>query len=130
MSVGSANARVFVLSSCLKSGPRIANDSAVSSAGLSLTVHSKHKKDPLGASVRGGSQQRKWKTRGQLSQHTNSPAPLQAAQRSSLSDGGEPWHDVRGEDKTELGGEYGNLRGAIFVVRSMCDERKKIRECC
>lgn len=63
----------------------------------------------------------KWKTRGQFSQHTNSPAPLQAAQRSSLS-GGEPWHDVRGDDKTELGGEYGNFKGVMVFVRSMCDE--------
>jgi hypothetical protein len=55
---------------------------------------------------------------------------LQAAQRSSLSEGGEPWHDIRGEDKAELGGEYGNFRGAIFVVRNMGDEIKEIRECC
>jgi hypothetical protein len=88
-------------------------------------VHSWHKKDPGGASRRGGSQQRKWKTRGQLSQQTNSPAPLQAEQRSSLSDGGEPWHGVKGGDKVELGGEYGNLKDGKVVVRIMCDDRRK-----
>jgi hypothetical protein len=83
-----------------------------------------HRKEPGGASRRGGSQQRKWKTRGQLSQQTNSPAPLQAEQISSLSDGGEPWHGVRGGDRVELGGEYGNFKDEKVVVRIMCGDGK------
>lgn len=77
------------------------------------------KNDPLGASRRGGSQHKKWKTRGQVSQQTNSPEPLQAEQRSSLSDGGESWQGVRGGDKVELGGEYGYLRGVTPAVKIM-----------
>jgi hypothetical protein len=50
---------------------------------------------------------------------------LQAEQRSSLSDGGEPWHGVRGGDSVELGGEYGNFKDEIVVVRYMCDGGKE-----
>ena len=54
-----------------------------------------------------------------MSQQTNSPEPLQAEQRSSLSDGGESWQGVRGGDKVELGGEYGYLKGVTPAVRIM-----------
>ena len=60
--------------------------------------------------------------RVQLSQHTNSPAPLQAEQKSSLSEGGEPWQGVNGGDKVELGGENGNFGVQMGAVKSMCDE--------
>jgi hypothetical protein len=85
-----------------------------SSAGF---VQTWQKKEPLGASRRGGSQHRKWNTRGQVSQQTNSPAPLQAEQRSSLSDGGESWQGVRGGDNVELGGENGYVRGVPPAVK-------------
>jgi hypothetical protein len=55
---------------------------------------------------------------------------LQAEQRSSLSDGGEPWHGVRGGDRVELGGEYGNFKDEIVVVRYMCDGGKEKIGCC
>lgn len=123
MSAGSVNARVFMLSSAWKSG-RKGVSMGRSSAGFAQTWQ---KKDPLGASRRGGSQHKKWKTRGQVSQHTNSPAPLQAEQRSSLSDGGESWQGVRGGDKVELGGEYGYLRGVMPAARIMSDV---VGDCC
>jgi hypothetical protein len=120
MARGRAKARGLVRSRDLKSGPRLKYDSADSSGEL-LGRHSEQKKAPSGTSARGGSQHNRWKTRGHVSQQTNSPAPLQAEQRSSLSDEGEFWQSVSGEDSTESGGEIGSLKGVNEVLSNICD---------